>query len=184
MRNGLLIASPQLGDAFFDRTVILLCEHSSEGSMGIVINRPLNITLDGVFDKLELPRAKNTGQSVLWGGPIREDAGFIILQEDLSLESDKNILKITQEIYISSSINVLQKAALGEIEKPYYLCLGHAGWISGQLDEEIKNGTWIATELDLKLLFDIPYEKRWEYAISSLGLIDASQLWMKTPIFE
>lgn len=178
----LLVASPQLLDPFFGRSVILVWTHSREGTMGLVVNRPLGIVVDAVLEQLRIPRPAPINEPVLWGGPVMPETGFLICRGQIEGEEDI-AFKVTENTYVSSSRPLLEKAARGELAKPFFLCLGYAGWGPRQLDDEIERGSWIVLDLDETILFSAPMEDRWDQCIRTLG-VDSQQIWMSNPIDE
>lgn len=182
MKSGLLVASPQMVDPFFGRAVILLCEHGVDGTMGLVVNRPIGIQLETVLDQLGVKRPESMPDPVLWGGPVMPEAGFLVCRGDASAYAEA-MLEVTDRIFVSSSRTMLEQAAQGALDQPFYLCLGYAGWGPGQLDAEIQRGTWIVLDLDEDIVFSTALEDRWEKSIESLG-ISADQIWMNNPVEE
>lgn len=178
----MLVASPQMVDPFFGRAVILLCEYGAEGAMGLVINRPLGVTLESVLLQLEIPYQAPMSDPVLWGGPVMPETGFLICRDSVDLPKE-TLLTVTDDLFVSSSKLLLERAAQGRLEKPYYLCLGYAGWGPGQLDTEIQRGTWIWLELDDEALFTTAVEKRWDRCIATLG-VSTEQIFMSKPVDE
>lgn len=179
---GMLVASPQMIDPFFGRAVIMMCEHSSSGSMGLIINRPLSVTFDSVLDQLKVAHDQTLSGQVLWGGPVMPEAGFMISRGPIA-DPPPEVMRINENILVSSSKVMLEKAAAGDVPPPYYLCLGYAGWGAGQLDSEIQRGTWIVLDLDEEVIFSTPLDDRWDTALASLG-IGTHQIWMNNPVDE
>jgi len=179
----LLVASPQMVDPFFSRTVILLWTHTEEGTMGVVINRPLGLLVDAVLDQLDIERPTPVLEPVLWGGPVMPETGFLVCRGDV--DDDERVLAfhVERDIWVSSSRSLLEKVARGDIAAPFYLCLGYAGWGPRQLDGEIERGSWIVLDFDEQILFQSPLQDRWDECIRSLG-IGADQIWMNNPIDE
>jgi len=182
VRAGLLIASPQLKMTPFERAVILLCRDDETGTMGLVINRPTSYTLDVVLSQLKIDHTKEMDDPVLWGGPVMQGVGFLVYQGDDN-DALYATIEVSDKVRISSSQLLLERAAMGILEGPYYLCLGYSGWEPGQLDGEIRRGTWLYADLDPSLVFDVPLDERWDRAIALLGL-DPNQLFMFNPIEE
>ena len=177
---GLLVASPQMNDPFFAKTVVLLCRHEEEGAMGIVINRATDMQLKTVLKDLalDIPRAGDRG--VLWGGPVEPSRGTLVFRSGLA-DKTTEALDIDSSIRVSGSIDVLLTLARRG-EGDWALFLGYAGWGPGQLDQEIHEGSWIVLPLDAQAVFELPLEERYDHCLGSLG-VDASMLFM-TPINE
>lgn len=174
LENHLLIAMPSLGDSFFNRTVTYICEHNEEGAMGLIINLPVNVTLNELLsqldtDKQNLPELE---QMVLTGGPVSPDRGFVLHSPQKGWSSS---LALSDEVMITTSKDILM--ALGtELSPPDYLVtLGYAGWGPGQLEQEIQENSWLTTPADSDILFKTPIEQRWQKAAKQLG-IDVAHL--------
>lgn len=167
--NHFLIAMPTLRDPNFARTVTLICEHSSEGAMGIVINRVTDLTLKDILAQMEI----ETGAShhldlpVHVGGPVQGNRGFVLHEPVGHWEST---LAITETLGVSTSRDIL--VALAENRGPEHclLALGYAGWSPGQLENEIAENAWLSGPADHQILFDLPPEERWSAAVKHLGV--------------
>lgn len=169
----LLLSMPQLNDPNFHRTVVLLCEHSTDGAFGLVLNRPTG-TPAAEAVKLDPPV---TGQSLLqlWqGGPVEPQRGWILLAED---PGDVESLCICQGLFISTSPVLLRRLLELPREPRARVLTGYAGWGPGQLDMELTASAWLTTDVDLDLLFDTEPALMWEKAIRRLGA-DPAQLQM------
>jgi len=169
---GVLIAAPQLYDPNFDRTVVLMCDHSEEGAMGLVINRPSPISMENVFQGLNLEAPPGVAPPVLVGGPVQPERGWLIHS---SPTKEGESIEVAECIYISTSRSVLEAVQRGIGPSPYRLALGYSGWGPGQLETEIAAGAWIIGKAYPALVFDVPIEKKWEQALADLG-IDPAQL--------
>jgi putative transcriptional regulator len=171
-----LIASPQLSDPFFERTVVLVWHHDADGAMGVVVNRPID---HSVVDLLELEDpdvVALTSHRVAWGGPVDAASGTVLTPQALAKDEGW----ILPGLSISHSRDVLDRLiAQGA---PLLLCLGYAGWGPGQLDEELAQGGWLFTDVDPQLVFDTPADELYDRALATLGL-DARSVWMR-PIDE
>ena len=178
-----LVASPQMLDPFFSRTVVLIWTHSEEGTMGVVINRPLGLIVDTVLDQLDIEHKESFDQPVLWGGPVMPETGFLVCRGNVDEDEKVLAFHVQEDIWVSSSRTLLEKVARGDLPQPFYLCLGYAGWGPRQLDDEIERGSWIVLDFDEDILFKSPLEDRWDACIRSLG-IGVDQIWMNNPIDE
>lgn len=179
---GFLIASPLLLDPTFRRTVVLLVDHSPDGSLGFVVNRPASVMLSGMVVKLGFQQGEVTPPEapVLVGGPVAPDTGWIIFDpRGFPTTSDAAVL-ISDCVAVSASRALLETVVRGKGPERLVLTLGYAGWAAGQLDAEIARGSWIPTELDDKIVFDTPYNERWTQALASVG-IDPARLSVMTP---
>jgi len=175
LQSQLLIAMPSMGDPTFKQTVTLICQHNEEGCFGLTINRPIQITLDELFDQLhiETQNTKMKSEIALKGGPVQPDQGFVIhdsvLNADNSRKTWENTLKINDDLAVTASRDILFDIAKGEGPKNYLLALGCASWTAGQIEQEVLDNAWLNCPSDNKILFDTPYEKRWNSAIDTLG---------------
>jgi putative transcriptional regulator len=169
LTNHFLIAMPGLQDPNFSRTVTYLCEHTEQGAMGIVINRPMDIRLGEVLTQLEI---ETTDESVLnmvvyTGGPVQQDRGFVLHSSGDSYDST---LSITSEISVTTSRDVLEAIANGSGPTRKLIALGYAGWGGGQLEEEMSANAWLSGPADDKIIFSLPAEARWRAAAHLLGV--------------
>ena len=178
MNPTLLIASPQLKDPFFQRTVVLLWHHDADGAIGVVINRPLAHALSEVIDlDRSLDLSMYEDGLVSWGGPVEAGTGTVIAGVGLE-EEDAWILP--DNMSVTRSQEVLVRLVRRRV--PLVLCLGYAGWGPNQLDQEFEAGGWLSTDMTRELVFDTPPEERYDRALATLGLT-ANTVWM-TPINE
>jgi len=161
---GFLIAVPQMDDPNFSRAVVLLVEHSEEGAMGIVFNRPGEIAISDVARAhgIVVNRAARTAYS---GGPVQPDRGFLLHRRDDVAES----VEIADGIYLSVSTDSLRPLLEGD-PAMYRLCLGYAGWGPGQLEKEVMVGGWLTGDCSAERLFETPADKVWDLAIRDLGV--------------
>lgn len=169
-KNYFLIAMPSLGDSIFERTVIFLCEHNEEGAMGIIINKPLNVTLGGILEHLDIETATDdiANTPIYMGGPVGQEHGFVI---HLPYKKDEE----EEDLVISASKDTLADIAQGTGPDQFIVTLGYAGWEAGQLEVEINRNDWLLVGYDKEIIFNTPLESRWKKAIELLG-IDVSQL--------
>lgn len=175
LSNHFLIAMPNLGDPNFSRTVTLVCEHGSEGAMGIVVNRPLeDLSLRDVFSQLGLDyeAARNPDAPVLIGGPLQGNRGFVLHEP---LGDWESTLPISDTLGISTSRDILAAIAADRGPDNYLLALGYAGWGAGQLENEIAQNAWLSGPATGEILFHTPIEARWGAAARLLG-VDIAKL--------
>lgn len=173
LQNMLLIAMPSLQDTHFSQTVIYLCEHNKNGAMGIIINRPLHVTLGEILKHLEIPIIDDHVYEipVLSGGPIAQERGFIIQRNhSLSENSGGQGDHQNNEIDISVSKEDLALLAQGQRLKDSLVSLGYSGWIAGQLEQELADNTWLVVPTNSTILFDVPFEDRWRKAAQLIGV--------------
>jgi putative transcriptional regulator len=167
LKGQLLVAMPQLEDANFHRTAVLLCENTSQGSMGIVINRPLPFQLDKVYEGQPFETKEKSDEPVHYGGPVQPEVGFIIFEGS---ELDHDAMKVTDDIALGTSIEILKDISEGKGPQRFIFALGYAGWSGGQLEAELARNDWLVVPVDASLLFDVPAPERWEHAIRTLGI--------------
>ena len=172
---GLLVASPQLNDPFFSRTVVLLCRHESDGAMGVVINRSTDVKIESVLEELDLELPASPTKTVMWGGPVEPSRGTLVFRSGLA-DHTTEAIDVSTEVRISGSLDVLTKLASRDRDD-WSLYLGYAGWGAGQLDKEITEGSWIVLPLDADTVFQMPLDERYDRCLASLG-VDASMLFM------
>jgi putative transcriptional regulator len=175
-----LIAMPGLADASFARSVIYLCEHSARGALGLVINKPSDINLKNLFEKVDLPldRADLATTPVFQGGPVQTERGFV-LHEPLSEGGEggpyNSSLKVEGGLEMTTSKDVLEAISSGAGPKKVLVTLGYSGWGAGQLEEEMSRNGWINVDAEPGIIFDTPVSQRYGKALSLLG-IDPSML--------
>jgi putative transcriptional regulator len=169
LTNHFLIAMPGLQDPNFSRTVTYLCEHNEQGAMGIVINRPMEIRLGEVLQQLDIdvktPEISNL--IVYLGGPVQTDRGFVIHPGPISFDST---LKVTADIHVTTSRDILESIAEGQGPEHCLIALGYAGWGEGQLEQELGTNTWLSGPANEATLFRIPASQRWQAAAQLLGV--------------
>lgn len=169
-----LIATPSLTDDTFSQSVIFLCEHSADGAMGIIINKSLNINLDGVLEHLSLDvdNTKIENDIVYMGGPVGQEHGFVIHSPYHDDEQEEDLI-------ISASKEILVDIAENKGPDSYLVALGYTGWSAGQLEKEISQNDWLLTPYNKHIIFDTPIDQRWKKSIELLGF-SANQLTSQT----
>lgn len=169
LENHLLIAMPTLKDPFFNKTVTYICEHNDEGAMGLIINVPVNITLNELLLQFreEDDELNSLEQMVLSGGPVAPDRGFVLHSPQRGWSSS---LALSSEIMITTSKDILMALGTERAPENFVVTLGYAGWSSGQLEQEISENSWLTTPADAEILFETPYEQRWQKATERLGI--------------
>lgn len=169
LTNHFLIAMPRMDDPVFAKAVVYVCEHNENGAVAIIINHPLNLFLTDVLDNMEIvnrnPKAGE--QPILFGGPLHQERGFVIHRPGGHWRSS---FMSGDDIAITTSKDKLQAIAAGEGPKELIISLGCAGWGAGQLEQEIASNIWLNTVADPKIIFETPFEERWEKAASLLGI--------------
>ncbi len=174
LNNQLLIAMPGMADPNFALSVTLICEHNDDGALGIVINRPLTLTLKGLLEQLSLDIADDEAAAapVLDGGPVARDRGFVLHDAGYDYESTT---AVSDDIQLTLSRDVLDAIAAGRGPRRAVVALGYAGWDAGQLEDEIRANSWLHVPASPELVFDVPFADRWLHATRALG-IDISKL--------
>ena len=173
-----LIAMPSMLDPIFGGTVVYICEHNDGGALGMIINRPTDMTMDVLFERLDLsleidPHGSTAARGpVMFGGPVQVERGFVL---HAPADDYNSSLTVSDEVALTTSRDVLEAAARGDGPQRLLATLGCAGWSAGQLEEEILRNGWLTVRADTTILFDTPVEQRFVAAMSLLG-IDPSML--------
>lgn len=164
-----LIAMPAMEDAFFTRSVTYLCQHSENGALGIVINRPSDLTLQDIFQQMDIePTNEDAGKiPVFFGGPVHPERGFVLHEPIGNWDST---LHVTEGLGLTTSRDILEAIARGEGPSNVLIALGCAGWSRGQLETEILHNAWLNAPLNLGILFRTPAHRRWKAAFEGMGL--------------
>lgn len=173
LSNQFLIAMPNMRDDNFAGTVVYLCEHNDNGALGLVINRPTDINLKNLFEKvdLSLDREDLAGRPVFFGGPVQTERGFV-LHDSLDSEGGhySSTMKIAGGLEMTTSRDVLEALSNGAGPRRVFVTLGYAGWSAGQLEDEISRNGWLTVSAQPELIFDTPAEQRYDKALSLLGV--------------
>ena len=192
-----LIAMPSLEDETFAKSVVYVCEHSERGAMGLVINKPSELSMAGLFEKVDLPlhRQDLMNAPVLQGGPVHTERGFVLHDalwshaavqvaevveadqeaEALNAVSDKDsvyasTLTIPGGLEMTTSKDVLEALSIGAGPKRVLISLGYSAWGEGQLESELAENSWLTVGADMAVIFDTPVAQRYERAMKLLGL--------------
>ncbi len=163
-----LIAMPTLLDPEFQQTVTYICAHSNEGTMGIVINRPMKIGLGEILSQMELPPTDPEIEQIqiFQGGPVQQDRGIIIHEPPTEWDSTINV---TDNLGVATSRDILEAISKGDGPKKSLVALGYASWGAGQIEQELAENSWLNIPADESILFDTPPAKRWKKATELLG---------------
>ena len=174
LTNQFLIAMPALADPNFHRTVTYLCAHNEEGAMGLVINRPLDLKLSEMLGHMDISSTNPELDSVrvCQGGPVQRERGFVIHRPAGKWDA---VLPVGSDIAIATSRDILSAIASGQGPKHVVVALGYAGWGAGQLEREVAENAWLSGPADQRIIFEVPYQDRWEVAVRSLG-VDVDRL--------
>ncbi len=177
----LLLATPSMADGFFHDSVVLLCQHDDEGSMGLVLNKPQNINVFEVLNDMALfegEREKGLAQMrfeeqiVYEAGPVDAYRGFVLHEINKTYDST---MRVGADLHLTTSKDILELLAEGKGPKRFSLLLGYAGWEAGQLEQELMENDWLIAEPTKTLVFDTPAEHQWALAARGLGF-ERSQL--------
>ena len=175
-KGKLLISSPEISDGIFDKSIILICKHDADGTMGFIVNKPvIDVTLGTIwatlgYDEKNLPSAN---EDVLIGGPLASNAMFVIHSSEYSI--DKKTIKVCEEISVTGSKEITDDIQKGEGPKKVLFLLGYSGWAPGQLEDEIMRDSWFVSEKIENLVFGVDYQSKWSEALFLIG-IDPAKL--------
>lgn len=180
-----LIAMPGLEDEAFARSVVYLCEHSERGALGLVINKPSDIKLKHLFDKVELPLRRDdlVGIPVFHGGPVQTERGFVLHEPTFTGDASPNesvyasTMTIPGGLEMTTSKDVLEALSTGAGPRRVLVSLGYSAWGEGQLESELAENSWLTVGADIGVIFDTPVEQRYAKALMLLGL----EAWMLSP---
>lgn len=169
LEGQLLIAMPGLRDPNFSETVAFICKHDENGAIGIVVNRPSDMSLGDVCRQLEyeLKLGDDAEQPIMNGGPVQPDRGFVL---HLSAEEFDSTVDPDAAIKVTVSQDILKAIARGDGPRPALVALGYAGWSSGQLESEIAANAWLHVPGAPSILFETPIEQRWQAAAGLIGI--------------
>ncbi|MEK6789109.1 MAG: YqgE/AlgH family protein [Pseudomonadota bacterium] len=164
-----LIAMPELADGIFHRAVIYLFRSDKDGSAGIIINQPSELLFGDLLTDLRLPPLKplrRPEQPVLVGGPVHPELGFVLHRGHGPWTST---MHSAANIAVTHSRDVLDAISQGHGPADYLVSLGYAGWEAGQLEQELADNLWLTLPANESVMFDLPYDERWEAAIKHIG---------------
>ena len=182
-----LIAMPGMEDASFARSVVYLCEHSERGALGLIINKPTDIDLEGLFEKVDLTLGREdlSRQPVFLGGPVQTERGFVlhdpmrgvphgVAKEDDDDSPYASTMSIPGGLEMTTSKDVLEALSHGAGRRRVLITLGYSAWGEGQLESELAENSWLTVDADAAIIFDTPVDQRYDRALALLGL----QSWM------
>jgi putative transcriptional regulator len=173
-----LIAMPAMADPRFAQSLAFICEHNAEGAVGLVVNKPIDMTLSALYEQIDVPLDDTalphrlSTSPVLLGGPVQADRGFVLHRP---LGNWQSTLAVSEDMGLTTSKDVLEAAARGEGPQDLVVSLGYAGWSAGQLEQELAANAWLTVQADADVIFALPAEQRLSAAMQLLG-IDFSQL--------
>ena len=172
LANHFLIAMPSMGDPIFGGTVVYICEHNDKGVLGVVINKPTDMTMEILFERIDLAITDGVhgdvvNEPIMFGGPVQDDRGFVLHTPGAHFSSS---LTVTDDVAFTTSIDVLEAVAAGKGPSRMLVSIGYAGWSPGQLEDEIGRNGWLTVGADPHVMFDLPIEERYNAAIKLLGI--------------
>jgi putative transcriptional regulator len=174
LTNQFLIAMPGMADERFAGCVVYLCEHNERGALGLVINKPTDITMNALFEKvdMQLGREDLAESPVLYGGPVQTERGFVLHERMGGDESPyHSTLSIAgAEVEMTTSRDVLEALSQGAGPRRVLITLGYSGWAAGQLEEELGRNGWLTVDAQASVLFDTPIPQRYDRALGLLGI--------------
>lgn len=170
LTGSILISMPGMGDPRFERSVILICAHTPEGAMGLVVNKPSHdIDFAGLLDHLEIPRApKGRDIRVHFGGPVERGRGFVLHSRDY--EAKGGTMEVAGGYGMTATLDILQALAQGDGPREALLALGYAGWGPGQLEGEIARNDWLTATPAPELIFNADDGGKWSAALRGMGI--------------
>ena len=159
---------PALTGSYFGATLTYICEHNADGAMGIIVNRPSQVSLIELIAQLGIDKGSTpTDAVVMEGGPVDVARGFILHSDDVAFEAS---LALADGLMMSSAREVLEAIASGAGPAEYLVALGYAGWDGGQLEDEVSDNAWLTCPADRKIIFEVPFDERVREAANSLGI--------------
>lgn len=173
-----LIAMPAMADPNFSKTLTYICEHNAEGALGVIVNRPMDMSLATLFDRVSIPLESDEAvahygeRPVYFGGPVQTDRGFVLHRPMGDWQSS---LKVTEDIALTSSRDILQTMSGTGQPQEVLVTLGYAGWSAGQLEWELSQNAWLTVAAEPHIIFGLPSEERLPAALRLLG-VDLSNL--------
>ena len=171
LKGNIICALPQLNDLFFSKSIIYITHHNRDGAVGIVLNyKIMNIKGIDLFKKLKISNVNenlNMNFSFHIGGPLNQNNGFILHSNDYKSTST---IKVSKNVKLTCSTNIITDIAQNKGPKKFFISLGYSGWGPGQLEDEIKQNSWINLNEELDLLFETESEKKWTNAIKKTGI--------------
>ncbi|MCC5791724.1 MAG: YqgE/AlgH family protein [Legionellaceae bacterium] len=169
LSNHLLIAMPQLKDPNFHQAVVYICENQPEGTVGLIINRPLQMPMGLVFEQMHIQPVSHDKNALplMFGGPIQPERGFVIHRPSGSWTSS---LVLQEDVNVTTSQDIIRAIAADTGPRDALVTLGYTGWDARQLEQELLDNLWLVCPYAPELLYDVPFAKRWEMAGRSIGV--------------
>ncbi|CUH75078.1 YqgE/AlgH family protein [Tropicibacter naphthalenivorans] len=166
----MLIAMPGMGDPRFEHSVVFMCDHSDEGAMGLIINKPSEeIDMPTLLSQLSIDMVADlSGHQAHFGGPVEMGRGFVLHSPDYA--SAVTTLEVTDELHMTATLDVLEDLGAGTGPDKWLMMLGYAGWGAGQLEQEITQNGWLVCDGAPELVFDVKDTDKWQAALETLGV--------------
>ncbi|WP_305969369.1 MULTISPECIES: YqgE/AlgH family protein [unclassified Mameliella] len=166
----LLIAMPGMGDPRFEHSVVFICDHSDEGAMGLIVNKPSDdVDMPTLLSQLNIDQVSDLSErSVHFGGPVEMGRGFVLHTPDY--HSVVTTLEVRDDIHMTATLDILEDLARGEGPQKWMMMLGYAGWAAGQLEGEIAENGWLVCDAAPELIFEMADMDKWEAALKTLGV--------------
>jgi len=175
LTNHFLIAMPNMADPYFAKSLTYICEHNEQGALGVVVNRPTEMTLASLFEQVDIPlnNAELSRLPVYFGGPVQVDRGFVLHRPVGGWQST---LSVGGEVGLTTSRDILEAMSDGNgpASEGLLVSLGYSGWAPGQLEQELSQNAWLTVAANTSIIFDTPPEARLGSAMSLLGIDIAS----------
>ena len=164
-----LIAMPAMVESTFAKSLIYICEHNEQGALGIIVNRPISLTLGELFDQIKVPlnRPQLKDLPVHFGGPVQTDRGFVLHDP---IGEWQSTLLINNKIGLTTSKDILEAVGEGQGPNNLLVTLGYAGWEPGQLEHELAQNAWLNMNASEHIMFELPAEERLYAAMTLLGV--------------
>lgn len=174
LTNHFLIAMPGMSDPFFARTVTYMCQHNDDGALGIMVNRPTELTLKDIMEQMDIGLDdEEMGQLAIYqGGPVQPERGFVLHEPAGEWSSS---VQVSDQVCLTTSRDILEAIGQGQGPRRVLVALGYAGWGKCQLEDEIVQNSWLNADADPAIMFDRPVASRWKAAAELMG-VDISLL--------
>ena len=164
-----LIAMPNMVDPYFSKSLTYICEHNDQGALGVVINRPIDLSLQALFERIniKLEQRELHDIPVYFGGPVQTDRGFVLHQP---IGDWHSTLNVRDELGLTTSKDILEAVGKGRGPARMLVTLGYSGWSAGQLEHELGQNAWLTVEAGTQIIFDLPAEEKLPAAMELLGV--------------